>query len=136
MEGEPALMPVVLDSSVILAYLLDEQGREAAEQAIAARGIICSVNLAEVMSRLMRDQADAAASADVLLALPVTVADLDARLAIDMGAMVAQTRPLGLSLGDRACLALARRERLPTLTADRIWLQAGTLIGVEVRLIR
>ncbi|HUD62279.1 MAG TPA: type II toxin-antitoxin system VapC family toxin [Acetobacteraceae bacterium] len=136
MEGEPALMPVVLDSSVILAYLLDEQGREAAEQAIAARGIICSVNLAEVMSRLMRDQADAAASADVLLALPVTVADLDARLAIDMGAMVAQTRPLGLSLGDRACLALARRERLPALTADRIWLQAGTLIGVEVRLIR
>ena len=129
-------MPVVLDSSVILAYLLDEQGREAAEQAIAARGIICSVNLAEVMSRLMRDQADAAASADVLLALPVTVADLDARLAIDMGAMVAQTRPLGLSLGDRACLALARRERLPALTADRIWLQAGTLIGVEVRLIR
>ena len=136
MEGEPALMPVVLDSSVILAYLLDEQGREAAEQAIAARGIICSVNLAEVMSRLMRDQADAAASADVLLALPVTVADLDARLAIDMGAMVAQTRPLGLSLGDRACLALARRGRLPALTADRIWLQAGTLIGVEVRLIR
>lgn len=136
MEGEPALMPVVLDSSVILAYLLDEHGREAAEQAIAARGIICSVNLAEVMSRLMRDQADAAASADVLLALPVTVADLDARLAIDMGAMVAQTRPLGLSLGDRACLALARRERLPALTADRIWLQAGTLIGVEVRLIR
>jgi len=136
MEGEPALMPVVLDSSVILAYLLDEQGREAAEQAIAARGIICSVNLAEVMSRLMRDQADAAASADVLLALPVTVADLDARLAIDAGAMVAQTRPLGLSLGDRACLALARRERLPALTADRIWLQAGTLIGVEVRLIR
>ena len=136
MEGEPALMPVVLDLSVILAYLLDEQGREAAEQAIAARGIICSVNLAEVMSRLMRDQADAAASADVLLALPVTVADLDARLAIDMGAMVAQTRPLGLSLGDRACLALARRERLPALTADRIWLQAGTLIGVEVRLIR
>jgi len=129
-------MPVVLDSSVILAYLLDEQGREAAEQAIAARGIICSVNLAEVMSRLMRDQADAAASADVLLALPVTVADLDARLAIDAGAMVAQTRPLGLSLGDRACLALARREKLPALTADRIWLQAGTLIGVEVRLIR
>ena len=136
MEGEPALMPVVLDSSVILAYLLDEQGREAAEQAIAARGIICSVNLAEVMSRLMRDQADAAASADVLIALPVTVADLDARLAIDMGAMVAQTRPLGLSLGDRACLALARRERLPALTADRIWLQAGALRGVEVRLIR
>jgi ribonuclease VapC len=136
MEGEPALMPVILDSSVILAYLLDEQGREAAEQAIAARGIICSVNLAEVMSRLMRDQADAAASADVLLALPVTVADLDARLAIDAGAMVAQTRPLGLSLGDRACLALAKREKLPALTADRIWLQAGTLIGVEVRLIR
>jgi ribonuclease VapC len=136
MEGEPALMPVVLDSSVILAYLLDEQGREAAEKAIAARSIICSVNLAEVMSRLMRNQADAAASAEVLLALPVTVVDLDARLAIDAGAMVAQTRPFGLSLGDRACLALAKRETLPALTADRIWLEAGPPVGVEVRLIR
>jgi ribonuclease VapC len=129
-------MPAVLDASVILAYLLDEQGREAAEQAIAAGSSISSVNLAEVMGRLTRDGADVSASAEVLLALPITVVDLDPHLAIAAGAMVAQTRPFGLSLGDRACLALARREQLPALTADRIWLRAGPLLGVEVRLIR
>ena len=101
-------MPAILDSSVILAYLLDEQGREAAEQAIAARRQYFSVNLAEVMSRLTRDGADVGASAGVLLALPITVVDLDAHLAIAAGAMIAQTKPFGLSLGDRACLALAQ----------------------------
>jgi ribonuclease VapC len=129
-------MPAILDSSVILAYLLDEQGREAAEQAIAARASISSVNLAEVMTRLTRDGANVGASTEVLLALPITVVDLDAHLAIAAGAMVEQTKPFGLSLGDRACLALAKREQLPALTADRIWLQAGPLLGVEVRLIR
>jgi ribonuclease VapC len=136
MEGRSALMPAILDSSVILAYLLDEQGREAAEQAIAERGSISSVNLAEVMSRLTRDGAGVAESTGVLLALPITVVDLDAHLAIEAGAMIEQTKPFGLSLGDRACLALAKREQLPALTADRIWLQAGPLLGVEVRLIR
>jgi ribonuclease VapC len=135
-EGWPALMPAILDSSVILAYLLDEQGREAAEQAIAARGSICSVNLAEVMSRLTRDGANVGTSAGILLALPITVVDLDARLAIEAGAMIGQTKPFGLSLGDRTCLALAKREQLPALTTDRAWLQAGPVLGVEVRLIR
>jgi len=136
MEGWSALMPAILDSSVILAYLLDEQGREAAEQAIAAGSSISSVNLAEVMSRLTRDGTDVGASAGVLLALPITVVDLDPHLAIAAGAMVAPTTPFGLSLGDRACLALAQRERLPALTVNRTWLQAGPLLGVEVRLIR
>ena len=129
-------MPAILDSSVILAYLLDEPGRESAEQAIAAGGSMCSVNLAEVMSRLTQDGANVGTSAEVLLALPITVVDLDARLAIEAGAMIAQTKPFGLSPGARACLALAKRAHLSALTADRIWLQAGALLGVEVRLIR
>jgi ribonuclease VapC len=129
-------MPVVLDSSVVLAYLLDERGRELAEQAIGAGGLLSTVNLAEVMSRLMRDGADPAASAEVLLALPVTVVPLDADLAITSGAIFAQTRKFGLSLGDRACLALAKREAVPALTGDRAWLQVAQAVGVEVRLIR
>jgi ribonuclease VapC len=129
-------MPVVLDSSVVLAYLLDERGRELAEQAIGAGGVISTVNLAEVMSRLMKDGADPTASAEVLLALPVVVVPLDAGLAITSGAMFAQTRKFGLSLGDRACLALAKREAVPALTGDRAWLQVAEAVGVEVRLIR
>ena len=53
-------MPAILDSSVVLAYLLDEPGRELAEAGDRCRRSISSVNLAEVMSRLMRDGADPA----------------------------------------------------------------------------
>ncbi len=136
MESQTALTPVILDSSVVLTYLLDEPGRLAAEAAIADRGRILSVNLAEVMGRLVRDGTDPGIAADTLLALPLIVIALDAGLAIEAGAMLAQTRPFGLSLGDRACLALAKREGLPALTADQSWLRAAPLVGVEVRLIR
>jgi ribonuclease VapC len=136
MESQTALTPVILDSSVVLTYLLDEPGRLAAEAAIADRGRILSVNLAEVMGRLVRDGTDPGIAADTLLALPLIVIALDAGLAIEAGAMLAQTRPFGLSLGDRACLALAKREGLPALTADQSWLRAAPLVGIEVRLIR
>ena len=130
------MTPVILDSSVVLTYLLDEPGRLAAEAAIADRGRILSVNLAEVMGRLVRDGTDPGIAADTLLALPLIVIALDAGLAIEAGAMLAQTRPFGLSPGDRACLALAKREGLPALTADQSWLRAAPLVGIEVRLIR
>ena len=73
------------------------------------------------------DGADRGLAADTLLALPLIVIDLDAHLAIEAGAMLAQTKPFGLSLGDRACLALAKREGLPALTADRTWAESGAL---------
>jgi PIN domain nuclease of toxin-antitoxin system len=50
--------------------------------------------------------------------------------------MFAVTRKFGLSLGNRACLALALRQNMPMLTGDRIWAQAGPLVGVTVQLIR
>jgi PIN domain nuclease of toxin-antitoxin system len=58
----------------------------------------------------------------------------DGPMALRAGKLRAAARSRGLSLGDRACLALAQREGLPALTADRAW--AGLDIGVEVRLIR
>ena len=88
------------------------------------------------MGRLVRDGTDPGAASDILLSLPLIVIDLDARLAIAAGAMIAQTGPFGLSLGDHACLALAKREGLPAVTADRSWIGAAPLIGIEVRLIR
>jgi ribonuclease VapC len=75
-------------------------------------------------------------AAQALDDLPLTIVDVDLDLAMRAGIMEQPTRRYGLSLGDRLCLALAARERLPVLTADQIWAQAGSVVGVEVRLIR
>jgi len=127
---------VVLDASAVLAMLFDEPGRVAVEDAIAAGAMISTVNLAEVMARLVRDGVTAGLAADALSRLPVLVQDLDHDVAIRSGALVTQTRPYGLSLGDRVCLALAAREKAPALTADRAWDRVAGEISVTVRLIR
>lgn len=67
---------------------------------------------------------------------PVEHVAPDAALAHDIGMLVPATRAAGLSLGDRACLALARRLGVPALTAERRWAEVAGVAGVEVRLIR
>lgn len=44
------------------------------------------------------------------------------------------TKELGLSLADRACMALAVTLGLPLLTADRSWVEVD--LPVEIRVIR
>jgi ribonuclease VapC len=127
---------VVFDSSAILAYLLNETGEDVVSGATASDSAMLSVNLAEVMTRLVRNGATPKDAGEVLAALPVTIHAFDEALALQAGAMFAATRRFGLSLGDRACLALAQRENLPVLTADRAWADAGPVVGVSVRLIR
>uniref|UniRef100_UPI0026EC9071 PIN domain-containing protein n=1 Tax=Phenylobacterium aquaticum TaxID=1763816 RepID=UPI0026EC9071 len=70
----------------------------------------------------------------VVLNLPCEVVPFDMDMAILAGAMQQRTRRQGLSLGDRACLALALREGLPVLTADHAW--AEVEVGVEIRMLR
>jgi PIN domain nuclease of toxin-antitoxin system len=45
-----------------------------------------------------------------------------------------KTRSGGLSLADKACLALGRATGLAVLTADKVWMELG--LGLEIRLIR
>jgi len=66
--------------------------------------------------------------------LGISVEAFDAGLAYLAGLLRPQTKGIGLSLGDRACLALGRHMRLPVLTADRAW--AKLRVGVEIRVIR
>jgi ribonuclease VapC len=68
--------------------------------------------------------------------LPVVFVPVDEDLALQAAMMAAITGPLGLSLGDRICLALARRSGLPALTADRSWLDIAAALGVTVEAIR
>ena len=127
-------MTVVLDASALLAFLLDEPGSDVVRAALPLAQM-STVNLSEVAARLIRDHPEAAVR-DSIGRLDIRMRSLDDWLAIDAGILARATRGVGLSLGDRCCLALARRLDCPALTADRIWAEIADAVGVEVRLIR
>jgi PIN domain nuclease of toxin-antitoxin system len=124
----------VLDASALIALMYQEQGSEAMEQAIDEGAAISAVNVAEVAAKLN----DAGMTDDdlreALDALDVAVYPFDRALAYRAGLLRVPTKAFGLSLGDRACLALAAELGLPALTADRAW--AGLAVGIDIRLIR
>ena len=124
---------VVLDASAILAVLHREPGGEVVVP-LASGALISAVNVAEASARLSDWDMREGECRQAILELGLVVVPFDAELAFDSSALRPATKHLGLSLGDRACLALAKREGLPALTADRVW--SGLDIGVEVRLIR
>jgi ribonuclease VapC len=126
----------ILDSTAVLAFLNRETGHESITDVLAAGAGVCTANVAEIVGVLMRRGLTAEDAIQALEDLPLTIVDVDLDLATRAGIMQQPTRRYGLSLGDRLCLALAARERLPVLTTDRIWAQAGPVVGVEVRLIR
>lgn len=111
----------VLDASAILAFLFKEVGAERVRPLLAT-SLVFVVNWAEVLGRFTRDGHDAQAVEQQLLGLGLTSVPYTAAHAIATAALVPWTRPLGLSLGDRACLALASLERREAVTADRAWL--------------
>jgi PIN domain nuclease of toxin-antitoxin system len=131
----------VLDASALLAYLRDEEGAELVADAIAGGAMMSTVNLAEVLSRAADHGADAASLADDLAARgllggPIVVEAFTAADAVDVARLRPVTRAAGLSIGDRACLALARRLGAPAMTADTAWAGTELAVGVELTQIR
>jgi ribonuclease VapC len=131
---------MVLDASALLAYLRDEPGAEVVSEAIAGGAAVSAVNLAEVLSRVADRGRDPAAlvvrmTERGLLGGAIAVESFTTADAVETARLRPLTRKAGLSLGDRACLALARRLEAPALTADLAWSEAGDL-AVELRQIR
>lgn len=124
---------IVVDSSVVLAHLNGEKGSERAEE-FFGDALISTVNMAEVMTKLVErgGRLDVIRAALSRYGLQTMV--FDEGLAERTGALRARTKAFGLSLGDRACLALAERHRLPVLTADRLWQDLG--LPIDIRLLR
>lgn len=96
--------------------------------------LVCVVNLTEVMTKMIDRGDTPEIAAAYTMSFPCTSVPFDLGLALHAGSLRVATRNKGLSLGDRACLALAMRERLPVMTADRAW--ADLDLPVEVVLIR
>jgi len=124
----------VADASAVLAALLREPGGDVAARLMGEDAVVSTVNLAEIVTRLQREGWPEDAIETVLSRATFDVEVFSETQAVDTGLLRAFTSHLGLSLGDRACLALARELRLPVLTADKA--QASADVGVEITLVR
>jgi PIN domain nuclease of toxin-antitoxin system len=125
---------MVLDASALLAYLLDEVGADEVERAITAQAAIGAVNLAEVLSKLVDAGEDPDRAMDAITVLPFDVVPFDEDLALESARLRPLTSSAGLSLGDRACLALGRRLGGHVLTADGAWV--GLIPDLDIAAIR
>lgn len=127
----------ILDASALLAWLWRETGGEHVEDLLAeGRCAISSVNLAEVLTKAL-DKGLPLEQLDTLVAsLELEVLAFDAGDAVEAARLRQPTRSLGLSLADRACLALAKLRGIPAVTADRPWVEAGPALGVQILCIR
>ncbi len=123
----------VADASAILAMLDREPGHQRVAAELPAT-VMSTVNLAEIVTSLINKGIPATDARRTTESLEIETVPLNRELALAAGALREVTRSHGLSLGDRACLALGRHLALPVLTADRTWAELD--IGVEVQFIR
>ena len=123
----------VLDASAILALLNDESGAGMVQELLPS-AIISAVNYAEVVTRLSLLGMQVDEIHEALDMLGLAVISFDEGLSFQTGALANATKQYGLSLGDRACLALALKTGYSTVTSDKVWQELN--IGVDIRLIR
>jgi PIN domain nuclease of toxin-antitoxin system len=126
--------PCVLDASAVLALLNDEPGAGVVQQALLSGAFISSVNLAEVVGKLIEVGLSPEEIRRVVGGLGLDIKEFDSVQGYETGFLRLQTTEMGLSLGDRACMALAVALHLPVLTADRSWLKVE--LPVEVQVLR
>jgi PIN domain nuclease of toxin-antitoxin system len=124
---------VVLDASAILAFLNEEPG--CSKVATAPHGsLVSTVNWAQVVQKALAHGVDIAGMQADFTDIGVTFVPFTTPQAELAAGIWLQNRSAGLSLADRACLALALDRQAPVLTADRAW--RGLSLGIDVRLLR
>lgn len=124
-------MKAILDASALLAWLQDEPGVEVVEKTLSAAAI-SSLNWSEVYQKALVHGVDVNGLRSDLEAVGLVILPFDAEDA--ERAVTFWKAGSGLSLADRACLALGARYSVPVWTTDRAWAQAAP--GVDVRVIR
>lgn len=127
---------IVLDASALLALFNDEPGADEVIKAFTQPCLLGAVNHTEVLTKLLDKGLSPADAATVMTSVDLQIVAFDDKQSADAAWLRSATRTVGLSLGDRACLALARAKNAVVLTADRPWLQVAKVVGVEVRCIR
>jgi ribonuclease VapC len=123
----------VIDASALLALLNDEPGADAVAEALP-QGVISAVNLSEVIAKLCDAGMPEKAIHQALQPLGIEIVPFDEEQAYQAGLLRTSTQGLGISLGDRACLSLAKNLGIDALTADKAWTELS--IGITIKVIR
>jgi len=126
-------MKLVLDASAILALFHDEPGADRVME-VLDEALVSAVNWAEVVQKSLSRQVEVEGMQQDLSDAGVVFEPFTLKQAEIAAQLWLTTRRFGLSLTDRACLALAIEKSAPVLTADRAWWELE--VGVEIRLIR
>lgn len=124
---------IIMDASALIALISEEKGMEIVEKHLA-HAQISTVNLTEVASFLIKQGMLQNEAIELLKDLSLTAVDYDEFQAFLAASLIKQTASKGLSLADRACLALAIQRDLPVLTADKVW--AELHLPVKIKVIR
>ena len=124
---------VVIDASALLALLNAEPGADIVAEALPG-GVISAVNLSEVVVKLCEAGMPEKAIHQALQPLGLEIIPFDEEQAYQAGLLRASTQDRGVSLGDRACLSLAKMLGVVALTADKAW--AGLSVGATIKVIR
>ena len=124
---------IVADASAILAALKNEPFSNV-DPRLLVGATVSAVNVCEVLSKLHDDGLNEEQAQAVVAVMDLRVLPFDGLQARTAARLRSMTRHAGLSLGDRACLALADRLGYPVVTADRVW--ASLEVGIEIIMIR
>ena len=120
-----------LDASALLCVLLEEPGADYVTDRLTA-ALVSATSYAEVIAKLVDRGAPAEEIAAILADLDIEIVPVDRQQAELAGLIRATTREAGLSVGERACLALALTRRAVAVTTDPGWCQLDCDIGIEV----
>lgn len=126
-------MTSILDASAVLCLLQNEPGQDKVRAALRDTALINAVNWAEVAKKTVENGTFYPGLRQDLADIGLLVTDFDGHAAEAAGLLYPETKHLGLSLADRACIARALILDAPCLTTDRIWSQVE---GLNVVLLR
>lgn len=124
----------VLDASALLTILLAERGAQRTLEAMRQGAALGTVNLADVVARTCETGASEDEIREQIAKFGLEIIPFDEELAYQAGLLRPLTRRFGLSLSDRACLALGLHLGLPVVTVDAAW--AGLQLGVQIEVVR
>ncbi|AGA31706.1 PIN domain-containing protein [Singulisphaera acidiphila] len=127
------MVETVLDASALIAFLRNEPGADKVA-AVLASSCMSAVNLGETIGKLVEYGKPLDEVAYQIERLHIAIIPFDGEQAKILASLWKITRPVGLSLADRACLALGLKRQLPVMTTDRDWSKVD--VGVKVEQIR